>query len=99
MRFLSIEPLLENLGDVDFSSISWVIIGGESGSGFRFMDREWVISLLAQCREQGIPVFFKQWGGTASDAGGCLLDGLEIKEFPIWYESRKSLSSSDLLSV
>lgn len=81
-RFLSIEPLLEDLGSIDLAGIHWVIVGGESGPGFRAMERTWADRVIAQCREQGISVFFKQWGGTGHDAGGCLLDGIEIKEWP-----------------
>lgn len=82
IRFLSIEPLLEDLGDIDLTGIQWVIIGGESGSGYRRMERQWADRVLAQCREQGVSAFFKQWGGTAKDAGGCVIDGVEIKEWP-----------------
>lgn len=82
VRFLSVEPLLEDLGEIDLTGIHWVIVGGESGGGFRSMDKAWVDRVIAQCREQGVAVFFKQWGGTASDAGGCLIDGIEIKEWP-----------------
>ncbi|MEW7974786.1 MAG: DUF5131 family protein [Candidatus Thiodiazotropha endolucinida] len=82
LRFLSIEPLLEDLGDVNFTGIHWVIIGGESTSGARKMEQTWVENIIAQCREQRIPVFFKQWGGNARDKGGCLINGIEIKEWP-----------------
>lgn len=82
LRFLSVEPLLEDIGAVDLTGISWVIIGGESTSGFRKMEQAWVESVIAQCREQNVAVFFKQWGGTSADAGGCLLNGAEIKEWP-----------------
>lgn len=82
VRFLSVEPLLEDLGDINLSGIHWVIVGGESGGGFRVMEKAWADRVIAQCREQGVAVFFKQWGGTAGDAGGCLIDGHEIKEWP-----------------
>lgn len=82
VRFLSVEPLLEDLGDINLTGIQWVIVGGESGSGFRVMEKAWSDRVIAQCREQGVAVFFKQWGGTANDAGGCLVDGSEIKEWP-----------------
>lgn len=84
VRFLSIEPLLEDLADdLDLRGIHWVIIGGESGPGHRPMRKEWVAKIIARCRAQGVAVFFKQWGGATPTAGGCELDGLEIKEFPI----------------
>lgn len=82
VRFLSAEPLLENLGEIDLFGIHWVIVGGESGSGYRAMEKAWADRVIAQCREQGVSVFFKQWGGTAPDAGGCRIDGVEIKEWP-----------------
>ena len=82
VRFLSIEPLLEDLGAIDLTGIHWVIVGGESGPGYRQMEQAWAENVITQCREQGVNVFFKQWGGTASDAGGCLLNGVEIKEWP-----------------
>jgi protein gp37 len=62
VRFLSIEPLLEDLGRIDLSGINWVIVGGESGPGARPMDKEWVLSIREQCRSHGIPFVFKQWG-------------------------------------
>ncbi len=82
VRFLSIEPLLEDLGEVDLSGITWVIVGGESGPGARPMKREWVISIRKQCREQGVPFFFKQWGGVRKVKNGRLLDGRTYDEYP-----------------
>jgi len=61
VRFLSVEPLLEDLGALDLDGIHWVIVGGESGRGARPMKKEWVISVRDQCRNNGIPFFFKQW--------------------------------------
>jgi protein gp37 len=82
IRFLSIEPLLEDLGDIDLSGISWVIVGGESGPGARPMKRDWVISIRKQCRMQGVPFFFKQWGGVRKVKNGRLLDGRTYDEYP-----------------
>ena len=82
MRFLSIEPLLEDLGSVDLSGIHWVIVGGESGPGARPLRKEWVVSLLEQCREAKVPFFFKQWGGVQKGKHGRLLQGREYSEFP-----------------
>lgn len=82
IRFLSVEPLLEDLGSIGLAGIHWVIVGGESGAGYRRMEPAWAENVIAQCREQGVSVFFKQWGGTANDAGGCLLNGIEIKAWP-----------------
>jgi protein gp37 len=82
VRFLSIEPLLENLGTVDFCGIHWVIVGGESGYGARPMERDWVVSIRRQCRRQGVPFFFKQWGGVHKRRAGRLLDGRTFDEMP-----------------
>lgn len=83
-RFLSIEPLLEHLGDIDLTGIDWVIVGGESGKNARPMRQEWVLDIFAQCREQNVPFFFKQQGGTTKDKGGSDFYGTgEMKEWPI----------------
>jgi protein gp37 len=82
VRFLSIEPLLEDLGQIDLSGISWVIVGGESGPGSRPMKREWVVSIRDQCREQRVPFFFKQWGGVRKARNGRELDGCTYDEYP-----------------
>jgi len=75
VRFLSIEPLLEDLGQVDFTDIHWVIVGGESGRGARPMHIDWVRSLRDQCTAAGVPFFFKQWGGVRKKKAGRELDG------------------------
>ncbi len=82
VRFVSIEPLLEDLGEVDFTGINWVIVGGESGRGARIVKREWVLSLLRQCEAARVPFFFKQWGGTLKHASGRVLDGKTYDQFP-----------------
>lgn len=69
-RFLSIEPLLEDLGELDLSGIGWVIVGGESGPRARPFDLEWARSIIRQCREAHVPVFMKQAGAAAYDLGG-----------------------------
>ena len=66
-RFLSIEPLLENLGRIRLKGIHWVIVGGESGCGARPMEEEWVLSLRNQCKGAGVDFFFKQWGAWGND--------------------------------
>lgn len=81
VRFLSVEPLLEDLGDINLNGIHWVIVGGESGPGARQMKDEWVFNIEDQCKKAGVAFFFKQWGGTR-DKGGCLLRGFERKEWP-----------------
>ncbi|EPX64863.1 Bacteriophage protein gp37 [Cystobacter fuscus DSM 2262] len=82
VRFLSVEPLLDDLGRVDLSGIHWVIVGGESGAGARPLHREWVASLRDQCAEAGVAFFFKQWGGVRKSKTGRLLDGLTHDELP-----------------
>ena len=82
MKFLSIEPLLEDLGSFDLSGIDWVIVGGESGPGARPMKEEWVQSIRAQCRKAGVPFFFKQWGGVQKSRSGRQLNGRTWDEFP-----------------
>ena len=83
MAFLSIEPLLEDLGDVDLSRIDWVIVGGESGAGARPMRKTWVLNVRRQCRKAKVPFFFKQWGGVRKSQNGRELDGRTYDEFPL----------------
>jgi protein gp37 len=83
VRFISIEPLLEDLGPFDLSGISWTIVGGESGPGARPMLKEWAISLRDQCREFYVPFFFKQWGGVRKSKNGRMLDGRTYDEYPL----------------
>ena len=82
VRFLSIEPLLEDLGFFNLDGISWVIVGGESGHGARLMKKEWVRSVRDQCRQVYVPFFFKQWGGVRKKLTGRELDGETYNEFP-----------------
>ena len=82
VRWLSVEPLLEDVGEIDLRGIHWVVVGGESGSGARPMDAEWVRSILVQCRNAKIPFFFKQWGGVFKSKTGRELDGRTYDQFP-----------------
>lgn len=82
IRFLSIEPLLEDLGRINLSGIHWVIVGGESGHGARPMKEEWVQSILDQCEEAGVPFFFKQWGGRQKSKAGRLLNQRTYDDLP-----------------
>ncbi|MFI5072650.1 MAG: DUF5131 family protein [Terriglobales bacterium] len=82
VRFLSVEPLLEDLGELNLSGISWVIVGGESGPGARPLRKEWVISIRDQCRARGVPFFFKQWGGVRKTKNGRILDGRTYDQYP-----------------
>ena len=98
VAFLSIEPLLEDLGKFDLRGIQWVIVGGESGPGARPMLREWVREIRDQCHKAGVAFFFKQWGGVRKKQAGRRLDGKTYDEFP-----ERSLtpapSSSQLLEL
>jgi len=82
VRFLSIEPLLEDLGEIDLRGIHWVIVGGESGMRARPMAKEWVISIRDQCSRAAVPFFFKQWGGVQKAKNGRKLDEREYDEYP-----------------
>jgi protein gp37 len=82
VAFLSVEPLLEDLGAFNLKGIHWVIVGGESGHGARPIEKTWVQSIRAQCRAQKVPFFFKQWGGVRKGEAGRELDGRTYDEFP-----------------
>lgn len=82
IRFLSAEPLLADLPDLNLDSIDWLIAGGESGRGARRAHPDWIRSLRDQCVEAGVPFFFKQWGGHTPKAGGRELDGQIWNQMP-----------------
>jgi len=82
IRFLSIEPLIGRIGRLDLSGIDWVIVGGESGPGARYMDPNWVREVRDQCVAAGVAFFFKQWGGLRPKSGGRKLDRREWSQFP-----------------
>ena len=81
-RFMSLEPLLGLLPTLNLEGIQWVIVGGESGRKARPMKPEWVDEIQIQCKEAGVPFFFKQWGGTNKKAAGRLLHGRTYDEMP-----------------
>jgi protein gp37 len=90
IRFLSIEPLLEDVGHIDLSGIRWVIVGGESGHNARPMRPEWVDSVKRQCDDAGVAFFFKQWGAWGADgqrrskkANGRFFAGRVWDELPV----------------
>lgn len=90
IRFLSCEPLIEDLGELDLSNINWVIVGGESGPQARPMKREWIDSIQEQTEAQGALFFFKQWGTWGSDGvkrskhkNGKLIDGKVLQAMPV----------------
>jgi protein gp37 len=82
VRFLSLEPLIGPLQELPLDGINWVIVGGESGPGARPMKREWVNSILRQCRERSVAFFFKQWGGVRKELSGRKLNGTYYDEMP-----------------
>ena len=93
VRFVSAEPLLEDLGAIDLTGIHWVIAGGESGPGARRMLETWVHGVERQCREQGVPFFFKQWGGVRKSATGRRLNGRTYDDFPVQIERASGFCS------
>ena len=84
VRFLSIEPLLEDLGTINLDGIDWVIVGGESGFGARKMEASWVLSLRDQCLSSKVPFFFKQWGGLQKGKFGRTLEGRTHDAYPLF---------------
>ncbi len=95
VRFLSVEPLIGPLGEVDLTGIQWVIVGGESGPKARPMEISWVRDIRDQCRRSDVPFFFKQWGGFRPKSGGRELDGREWNEMPaMWYVDQSNQDRS-----
>lgn len=82
VRFLSLEPLLNPIHDIDLLNVDWVIVGGESGPGARPMDERWVIDVQQKCFKANVPFFFKQWGGVNKKKSGRLLNGKTYDEMP-----------------
>ena len=82
LRFLSIEPLLEDIGTINLNGIDWVIVGGESGAGARKMEEAWVLNLQKQCRDFDVDFFFKQWGGVRKSKAGRTLQGHTFNAMP-----------------
>ena len=97
-KFLSIEPLLGPLSGLDLSGIDWVIVGGESGPSARPIQRKWVVDIRRQCRQAGVPFFFKQWGGVNKKRTGRELDGRTYDEMPDQLEDGVSRQSLTLFS-
>ncbi len=83
VKFLSLEPLLGPLDQLDLAGISWVIVGGESGPGARPVEADWVCDVRDLCAVSDVPFFFKQWGGLRPKSGGRLLDGVEHNGLPL----------------
>ncbi|NEJ60795.1 DUF5131 family protein [Rhizobium leguminosarum] len=81
-KFVSFEPLIGPIGDVDLDGIHWVIVGGESGPRARPIEEEWVLEIRDRCKRQKVAFFFKQWGGIRPKTGGRLLKGKEWSQYP-----------------
>lgn len=92
IRFLSIEPLLGALGDVNLEGIAWVIVGGESGPSARPMELSWALDIRDLCKRKNIPFFFKQWGGRTAKSGGRQLEGKEHNAMPVYVAEEKGHS-------
>jgi protein gp37 len=91
VKFLSIEPLIGPLGQLNLAGIDWVIVGGESGPGARQMEPGWVMEIRQQCANAEVPFFFKQWGGVQKKRNGRRLQGRTYDEMP----SERLLPTSD----
>ena len=96
IKFLSLEPLLGPLPNLNLQGINWVIVGGESGPGARYMDPMWVIDIRNQCQNAKLPFFFKQWGGAKKKKAGRELEGRTWDEMPVQPLEPESRVSSGL---
>ncbi len=96
VRFLSCEPLIGPIDELALNGIHWVIVGGESGPGARPIKQEWVESILSQCRDVGVPFFFKQWGGVRKGLAGRKLHGRTYDEMPLFAAQTQPRTSSQL---
>lgn len=94
VRFLSVEPLLGPIPRLPLQGIHWMIVGGESGPGARNIDRRWVRKIRDRCIAQGVPFFFKQWGGTRKRVTGRRLDGRTWDEMPESDSTRSKRAST-----
>lgn len=82
IKFISMEPLLEPIAELELTGIDWVIVGGESGPGARPLNEEWVMDIKGKCQTLNIPFFFKQWGGVNKKKSGRLLEGRLWNQMP-----------------
>lgn len=96
IKFLSLEPLLGPLNNLNLEHIDWVIVGGESGPGARPMHKSWVIDILEQCQKAEVPFFFKQWGGRNKKKNGRTLGGRTWDEMPAIPQENHQLSIANL---
>ena len=91
VKFLSIEPLLGPIQNLDLEGIDWVIVGGESGPKARHMDPTWVVNIQKKCLQSNIPFFFKQWGGVHKKKTGRRLNGKIWNQMPLIQKSFPTL--------
>jgi protein gp37 len=89
MKFVSFEPLLGPVGDLNLKGIDWAIVGGESGPKARPMEEAWALEIRDLCKRDRVAFFFKQWGGVRPKSGGRLLRGREWNQYPRVAESRR----------
>lgn len=89
VRFISFEPLLSSVGQINLQDIHWAIVGGESGPRARPIEKDWVEEIQEQCRAQGVAFFFKQWGGKRKHSTGRVLNGRTWDDYPSSESSRQ----------
>jgi len=89
LKFISIEPMLGPLRGLNLEGIDWVIVGGESGPGARPLRLEWVLEVRDQCLKEGVPFFFKQWGGINKKRAGRSLEGRTWDQMPLQVYAQK----------
>ena len=94
IRFISFEPLIGPVGQLDLHDIHWAIAGGESGPGYRPLQLEWAREVRDQCTNQNVAFFFKQWGGSRPKSGGRELDGCEWNQYPSFSVTRSNVASA-----
>ena len=94
-KFLSLEPLLGPLVELDLTGIDWVIVGGESGPGAKPMREDWVLQIQGTCESSGVPFFFKQWGGVQKKRAGWELQGRTWDELPVAMRNRPQTSREE----
>jgi protein gp37 len=89
VKFVSFEPLLASVGNVDLSGFDWVIVGGESGPRARPMEEAWAVEIRDLCRKAKVAFYFKQWGGVRPKSGGRLLKGREWNQYPLQIQNSR----------
>jgi protein gp37 len=95
LKFLSLEPLLSAMPNLDLTGIDWVIVGGESGTGARAMEKDWVMDIRDQCLSMKVPFFFKQWGGVNKKKAGRELGGRIWDQMPVTHNRQTDLAAGD----